>query len=119
MRRDVHGDFAGDAVVGFRPARQQQRRQHVVRVLRAAHDVVADGVLPVAMPCLQDAFEHAERAPPERVELDLDAGVALDGLHQKVVPLGGRARHPGRIVEPWPMTRWWISACWRRSSVAR
>ena len=89
-----------DAVVGLRPARQQQRREHVVRALRAAHHVVADGVLPVAMPRLQDRFEHAERAAPERVELHLDAGIALDGLHQQVVPLGGRARHPVRVVEP-------------------
>ena len=36
---------------------------------------------------------------PERVELHLDAGVALDGVHQQVVALGGRARHPVRVVE--------------------
>ena len=89
-----------DAVVGFGPARQQQRREHVVGVLRAAHHVVADGVLAVAMPRLQDRFEHAERAAAERVEFHLDAGIALDGLHQQVVPLGGRARHPVRVVEP-------------------
>ena len=99
QRRDVDRDLARDAVVGFGPAREQQWREHVVGVLGAAHDVVADGVFPVAMPRLQDAFEHAERAAPERVELHLDAGVALDGLHQQVVALGGRAHHPVRIVE--------------------
>ena len=62
QRRDVDRDFAGIAVVGLGPARQQQRREHVVRALRAADDVVADGILAVAMARLQDGFEHAERA---------------------------------------------------------
>ena len=97
--RDVHGHLAGNAVVGLGPAREQQWREHVVRILRAAHDVVADGVFAVTMARLQDGFEHAERAAAERIELHLHARVALDGLHQQIVTFGGRARHPVRIVE--------------------
>ena len=100
QRRDVHGDLAGDAVVGFGPARQQQRREHVVGALRAAHHVVADGVL-ARSDAAPAGWLRTRRACglPERIELHLDAGIALDGLHQQVVALGGRARHPVRIVE--------------------
>ena len=98
LRRDVQGDLAGDAVVGLGPARQQQRREHVVGALRAADDVVADGVRPVAVPRLQDGVEHPERALAERIQLHLDAGVALEAC-ARGRGARRRARHPLRIVE--------------------
>ncbi len=100
QRRDIDSDLAGTLVVGLRPARQKQRRQHVIRAATTAHDEVADGVGTVAMPTLHHRFEHAERALAERIELRTRPHVARERLGEPRSPVGRRTREPLGIVQP-------------------
>ena len=99
QRRDVERHLAARLVVGLGPARQHQRREHVVGLYGAADDVEPDRLGAVAMAALHDGLEHRQRALAERIEAAGRPGIALEQLDQARVPLGGAARAPVRIVQ--------------------
>ena len=63
-RRDVEAALSGVLVRDAGPAREQQHGQHVVRPLRAAHDVGADGARTELVARVRDGIKPPQAAPP-------------------------------------------------------
>ena len=99
LRREVERHFPGALVVRRGPARQQQRRQHIVRAAGAAHDEVADGVGAIAVAALHDGIEHREVALAERIEVRDGSAILLQRLGEPVAALAAAAAGPQRVVE--------------------
>src|SRR6195256_5691075 len=94
--REVERHFPGVLVVGRGPARQQQRREHIVRAAGAAHDEVTDGLGAIAVAALYHGVEHREWALPARIEPRARPAILLQRRGEPVAALAAAAAEPQR-----------------------
>ena len=100
-REIVAGLEQGGDVEGVEPCppRQQQHRERVVRSLRHADDVRADGAWSVTRLAFRDRLEHGERALGLRVRRGGGRFPGCEGAVQPARALRARALEPTGIVE--------------------
>ena len=96
---EIERYLARALVVGLGPAREQERRQHVIRARSAAHNEITDSVRAVAMAALHDRIKYRQTSLAERIQFRTRAHVALQRGAQELPPLLARAGTPMRIVE--------------------